>query len=240
MDKTRGRALPQIFVPETAFGRWFLNTEVWTHHVLRVAINDLKRLLPDPAAHHSVVLDAGCGHGRSLALLAGAFRPDVLLGLDSERLVLTNARVRATGVSAARVVSGDCMRLPMRDSSVDMVFCHQTLHHLVEQDRALAEFFRVLRPGGVLLVAESTRAYIYSWIIRLLFRHPMDVQRSADEYLAMLRAHGFLVRPGAVSYPYLWWSRSDLGTAERVLRIAPPPFGRREETLVNVVAVKPA
>ena len=232
------------FVPETGFGRWFLNTQTWTTHVLRVAIQDLKQLLPNPAARFPVVLDAGCGHGRSLSLLAAAFQPDVLIGLDAEALVLHNARARAGeagagDAGAARLVLGDCTRLPLRDASIDLLFCHQTLHHLVDQDRALAEFFRVLRPGGVLLVAESTKAYIHSWIIRLLFRHPMDVQRTADEYLGMIRAHGFAVRPDAVSYPYLWWSRADLALAERALRIAPKPPEMREETLINVVAVKP-
>jgi hypothetical protein len=76
-------------------------------------------------------------------------------------------------------------------------------------------------------------------MIRWLFRHPMHSQRSAGEYLAMMRAHGFIVTPDAVSCPYLWWSRSDLGAAERVLRIPPRPGGAREETLLNVVAVKP-
>ena len=56
---------------------------------------------------------------------------------------------------------------------MDLIFCHQTFHHLVEQERALAEFYRVLKPGGYLLFAESTEAYIDTWVIRWLFRHPM-------------------------------------------------------------------
>ena len=81
------------------------------------------------------------------------------------------------------VLHGDCAQLPLPDASADIVFCHQTFHHLVEQDRALAEFRRVLKPGGILLFAESTDAYIKSWVIRLLFRHPMHVQKSANGYL---------------------------------------------------------
>jgi hypothetical protein len=48
-----------------------------------------------------------------------------------------------------------------------------------------------------------------------LFRHPMDVQRTAPEYLAMIIGAGFEVRPEAVSYPFPWWSRPDLGVMER-------------------------
>jgi len=48
------------FVPETAFGLWFLRTTTWEHHVLRVAINDLKRLVDEinarPAAAKAMAL----------------------------------------------------------------------------------------------------------------------------------------------------------------------------------------
>jgi hypothetical protein len=96
----------------------------------------------------------------------------------------------------------------------------------------------VLKPGGLLLFAESTRAYIHSWIIRLLFRHPMEVQRSAPEYLAMIRDAGFFINPESLSYPYSWWSRPDLGIMERWFGVA--PRAAREETLINLVAVRPA
>jgi SAM-dependent methyltransferase len=229
------------FVPETRFGVWFLNTRIWSDRVLTVALDDLRRMMDRPDARYPVVLDVGCGHGRSIPLLMDAFRPGQLIGVDRERAVLANAVPRAARMGrAVTLLLGDCSGLPLRDASVDLIFCHQTFHHLVEQERALREFHRVLRPSGVLLFAESTRAYIGSWMIRWLFRHPMHVQRTAGEYVAMLRAHGFAVGPGAISCPYLWWSRTDLGAAERLLRIPPPPHGRREETLLNAVAVKVA
>jgi len=227
------------FVPESRFGFWFLNTQTWSDYVLKVALRDLRRMMDQPEKNFPVMLDVGCGHGRSLPLLAEAFRPARLLGLDREPRVLANARPRAAKIGPmVTLIRGDCTTLPLAAGSVDLIFCHQILHHLVPQAQALREFHRVLRPGGVLLLAESTRAYIEWWIIRLLFRHPMHVQRTAGEFLAMVRACGFVVTPDAISYPYLWWSRTDLGIPERVLRIPPPPTGRREETLLNVVAVK--
>jgi len=77
-------------------------------------------------------------------------------------------------------------------------------------------------------------------VIRWLFRHPMEVQKSADEYLAMLRQQGFEFSERNVSYPYLWWSRSeDFGLLERWGIRKPKPFGQRNETLVNAAVRKP-
>jgi SAM-dependent methyltransferase len=229
---------PRAFVPESRFGRWFLDWQIWTDYVLKVAIADLRRMMRHTDAVYPVVLDVGCGHGRSLPLLMEAFRPQRLIGVDREKLVLINAARRATAIGhAVTLIQGDCSWLPLRDGSVDLIFCHQTFHHLVDQTRALQEFHRVLRPGGLLLFAESTRFYIESWIIRLLFRHPMEVQRSADEYLAMIRSSRFTVGPDGISLPYLWWSRADLGTLEW-LGFPPQPAGRRNETLLNAVGTR--
>jgi ubiquinone/menaquinone biosynthesis C-methylase UbiE len=228
------------YVEETGFGFWFLQSHVWQHHVLRVAINDLKRLagtLPQAP----VLLDAGCGQGKSFALLAEAFRPARLIGLDADPHSLACSRAEAERLGLdVQLIASDCAAIQLADASVDVLFCHQTFHHLVEQEKALAEFWRVLKPGGLLLFAESTKFYIDTWVIRWLFRHPMDVQKSAEQYLEMLRQQGFAFNERNVSYPYLWWSRAtDFGLLERLGIRRPRPVGQREETLVNVVARKP-
>jgi ubiquinone/menaquinone biosynthesis C-methylase UbiE len=235
--------LAPAYIPETAFGDWFLQTPTWDVHVLEVALRDLDPMIPARRASYPVVIDVGCGWGRSLKKLNERFAPERLVGFDiAPGMVEAAARevvgLRTASGNAAEIVQASSAALPLPDASVDLLFCHQTFHHLVDQDAAIAEFFRVLKPGGVLLFAESTRRYIHSWIIRLLFRHPMEVQKTAPEYLALVRTAGFAVTDAQVSYPFLWWSREDLGLVERVLRIKPPAV--REETLINLVATRPA
>lgn len=229
------------YVPETRIGFAFLRTHTWQHHVLRVAINDLRRLFGGALPAAPVLLDAGIGQGKSLRYLNQTFAPSQLIGVDADPLSLALCQQEAQRQGLAIQLHGaDCAQLPLADASVDLVFCHQTFHHLVEQERALAEFYRVLKPGGYLLFAESTKAYIDTWVIRWFFRHPMQVQKSAEQYLAMLRGQGFEFGPANVSYPYLWWSRAkDFGLLERLRLKAPPAPGQREETLVNAVARKP-
>lgn len=225
-------------VDETRFGKWFLRTDTWAVHVLDRALDDLTRLLPQRRADYPVVMDVGCGCGRSLQKLQARFKPQRLVGVDiDDRMLAASAHRIAKEKVHAELLQGSSARLPMADASVDLLFCHQTFHHLVEQEAAMRDFFRVLKPGGVLLFAESTRRYIESWVIMLLFRHPMEVQRTAPEYLQMVRDGGFHVAPESISHPYLWWSRPDLGVLERWFHVRPP--SGREETLINLVATKP-
>ncbi|MCJ8206061.1 class I SAM-dependent methyltransferase [Pseudomonas sp. RGM2987] len=233
--------LSDNYVEETRFGFWFLRSHTWQHHVLRVAINDLRGLFNQPLPVSPVLLDAGCGQGKSFQYLRQTFAPQRLIGVDADPHSLDlSAEEAARQGMAVELIGSDCAQLPVPDASVDLLFCHQTFHHLVEQEKALAEFYRVLKPGGYLMFAESTEAYIDTWVIRWLFRHPMHVQKSAAQYLGMIREQGFQFEDRNVSYPYLWWSRAkDFGLLERFGLRQPKPFGEREETLVNVVARKP-
>ncbi len=229
------------YVAETRFGFWFLQSQVWQQQVLRVAINDLQRLIDQPLPANTVLLDVGCGQGKSFRLLQQAFAPQHLQGLDADPQSLARSRAEAERQGLdVELFSSDCAAIQRPSASVDILFCHQTFHHLVQQQQALAEFWRVLKPGGWLLFAESTKFYIDTWVIRWLFRHPMEVQKSAEEYLAMLSAQGFEFGPQNLSYPYLWWSRSrDFGLLERWGLRQPKPVGQREETLINAAVRKP-
>jgi ubiquinone/menaquinone biosynthesis C-methylase UbiE len=233
--------LSDHYVEETRFGLWFLRSRIWQHYVLRLAINDLRGLFSDAPPADPVLLDAGCGQGKSFPLLRQAFAPARLIGVDADPQSLTmSAEEVARQGMEVELIGSDCASLKLPDASIDLLFCHQTFHHLVQQEQALAEFYRVLKPGGYLLFAESTEAYIDTWVIRWLFRHPMHVQKSAAQYLQMIRQQGFEFTAQNVSYPYLWWSRAkDFGLLEHLGVCKPKPFGQREETLVNVVARKP-
>lgn len=64
----------------------------------------------------------------------------------------------------------------------------------------------------------------------------MEVQKTSDEYVAMIRQAGFDLPEERISLPYLWWSRPDIGFLEWIGVRVPTT---REETLVNVVAIRP-
>lgn len=97
------------------------------------------------------LLDAGCGNGFGLELLAKTFRPARLVGFDLMPEQVERAKRR--GLSA-EISVGDITAIAQPDGSFDGVFVFGILHHVVEWRAALVELARVLRPGGVLLVEE--------------------------------------------------------------------------------------
>jgi ubiquinone/menaquinone biosynthesis C-methylase UbiE len=229
------------YVPETRFGTWFLNTPTWKLNVLDPALDDLQRLMPKPLPAGAKIIDVGCGFGHSFSELAKRFQPASIVGLDADRTVNTRAQAQADLCQQTHGVSVDIQQADATDTgfesnTFDLVLCHQTFHHFVEQEAAMAEFFRILKPGGMLFFAESTKRYIETLQIRLLFRHPMQVQKTAPEYVAVVRAAGFDLPDARISYPYLWWSRPDAGILEKLGFKVPTV---REETMLNAVAMKP-
>jgi ubiquinone/menaquinone biosynthesis C-methylase UbiE len=228
-----------IFVKETKFGDWFINTKMWQIRVIDRALDDLVRLIPQGQVKVNTVLDVGCGFGHSFQSLYKKFQPNKIIGLDADPDIQKRAGDAAlkctTPVTLVHASANDMSKIA--DAEVDMVFCHQSFHHIIEQEQTMREFYRVLKPNGLLLFAESTKYYIETLQIRMFFRHPMHVQKTADEYIAIIRHAGFDVPQQQISLPYLWWSRPDGGFFEWVGLPVPE---KRDETLVNVVAVKKA
>lgn len=95
------------------------------------------------------LLDAGCGTGANLHLFHKLFPEARLTGLDASPLALKH-------ISAPEAVTlrlGDVNRLDLPDLSFDVVFSGNVLgQQSASPPQAVAEFFRVLRPGGVVLL----------------------------------------------------------------------------------------
>lgn len=94
-------------------------------------------------------LDAACGTGRLGDLLAA--RGHRVIGVDSSPEMLAIARAK---VPAGDFRSGDLYRLPVDDAAIDLVTCALALTHVTDLGPVLAEFARVLRPGGRLVISD--------------------------------------------------------------------------------------
>lgn len=225
------------WVPETKFGHWFLGTNVWTRYVVEVALAELAELLPTGARKPMRVLDVGCGPGVSLPMLEKHFAPEEIIGLDIDPAEIRRAQRQAERCRCrVQIWRGDAKAINLPDGSVDLVLCHQLLHHVVDQEAVLKELYRVLAPGGGVLVSESCREFIMTAPVRLLFRHPNGVQKSADEYVELVRAAGFVIEAGGVKKSRPFWSQPDGGLGER---IGWREKGEGEPTEVSIAGLKP-
>ncbi|MBM7789681.1 class I SAM-dependent methyltransferase [Tenggerimyces flavus] len=117
--------------------------------VRSTAIALAHRYLPAP----SRVLDVGCGTGRLLRDLRTNHPHAQLVGVDPAAKMLLEASALARG-SNLRLVRAAAERLPFASHSFDLVFVTMSMRHWSRPRAGVAEVVRVLRPDGVLVVAE--------------------------------------------------------------------------------------
>ncbi|MEV4566189.1 class I SAM-dependent methyltransferase [Nonomuraea sp. NPDC049419] len=101
------------------------------------------------------VLDVGCGTGYLTRILSPVVAPTGhVTGLDPSPAMIDHARGRSPANCSYTV--GEGQRLPYPDGSFDLVVSSLAIHHMPSEARpeALRQMFRVLRPGGRLLIAE--------------------------------------------------------------------------------------
>jgi SAM-dependent methyltransferase len=131
--------------------------QMWYFHALnRRHVHWLERLLPPGPAR---VLDAGCGTGGLIKALHSANPDWRATGLDFMPLACTLARER-TGVE---IVQGSITGLPFADGSFDAVVSADVVCQVEDGARALHEFARVVRPGGVVLVNVPAFRWLWSY-----------------------------------------------------------------------------
>ena len=137
------------------------------------------------------VLDAGCGTGGLLRRLAAAAGDCRFQGLDFSPLACELARER-TGLP---VTLGSVLALPFGDTTFDAIVSCDVVCQVAEPERALAEFRRVLRPGGVLILTLPA----YRWMYSYHDRQVGNLRRySRGETASLLQGSGF--RPLAMTY----------------------------------------
>lgn len=143
-------------------------------------------------------LDVGCGSGVLMRLAAGIVGPSGLaVGIDPAPRMIEVARQNAAGISQAEFRLAAIEHLPFESGSFDIATASLMLHHLppdLKRD-GLREVYRVLRPGGRLIVVDLDRpANALWWLLAWpLLMMPITASNLRGEIPAYLRDAGFEV-----------------------------------------------
>jgi ubiquinone/menaquinone biosynthesis C-methylase UbiE len=131
------------------------------------------------------VLEVGAGPGAATHALASRARH--VTSLEYSHKFCVDLREK---VGAADVVQGDAANLPFKDHIFSSAIAMLVLHHLRSreaQDRAFAEIYRVLKPGGVFIALEITD----SWLARVLHIRSTFVPVAPGQLASRMRTAGF-------------------------------------------------
>lgn len=171
-------------------------------HVVRSLLGGLRSA---PAQ----VLDAGCGTGGLLRRLREAQPAWQLTGVDFSPLACALARERA----GTTVLQGSIAELPFADATFDAVISCDVVCQVADPARAVREFYRALKPGGMAVLTMPAYAWLHSY-------HDDQVgnlrRYTRRELNALLQAAGFRVEDST------YWNMLPFPLAVVRRRILPP------------------
>lgn len=134
-----------------------------------------------------IVADLGAGEGLVSQLLARRAKQVWCIDSSPKMVEVGTALAEKNGLANLAYKLGDIEQVPLDDASVDLAILSQALHHAQHPQTAVAEAFRILKPGGQLLVLD-------------LREHDFEKARElyADVWLGFTEntLHGFLQKAG--------------------------------------------
>jgi ubiquinone/menaquinone biosynthesis C-methylase UbiE len=213
-------------------------SEVEAHrYALEPAIREFARFEESKGLQ---VLDAGCGiatDGLQFARAGARYQ-----GIDFSPTALALARRRfAMETQPGEFVQGSLTDLPFPDGSFDLVYSNGVIHHIPETARAVAEFHRVLRPGGRAVVLVYHRHSINHMLNIMVVRRLLlsllvvpgattAIARITGESPELLEAHRELLREHGLRYvtdAQLFLSNNTDGPGNPLSKVYTAPAARR-------------
>lgn len=108
------------------------------------------------------IIDLGCGDGYYLYLLNNLPGRPKLIGFDNDKVVLRNARKNLISKDI-KLIEGNLIKMPFRDNAFIKAIMTEVLEHIEDDDKALTETYRILKPNGVLVLTVPSYNFPFLW-----------------------------------------------------------------------------
>lgn len=108
------------------------------------------------------VLDLGCGRGFYLKVLSSYWSDLKLYGVDLNQDYLKTAKEILKG-RRVQLIKADATKLPFSDNFFDRIIASEILEHIKDDQKALSEIYRVLKPNGIVMMTVPNRNYPFLW-----------------------------------------------------------------------------
>ena len=115
----------------------------------------------DSLKNNGYLLDIGCGNASQTEYFARHFTQTVGVDLQFHRLPGFQKELIDSGISNIELMGANSQNLPFNHDVFDYVTCFEVLEHVVEQQRTLAEIWRVLKPNGIIILSVPHRWWIF-------------------------------------------------------------------------------
>ncbi len=138
------------------------------------------------------ILDVGCGTGEILKSITERYSFAQLYGLDISEEMLKQANDKLKGT--ATLILGDAENITLETNSFDLLLCTDSFHHYPNPQQAISEFYRVLKHGKFLLIADYWKPFPIRQIMNLFisYSNEGDVKiYSKKEIIEFLKQGGF-------------------------------------------------
>jgi len=141
----------------TDYGSWFKPARGQVIDTLEKAA--LAKALPN--RKYERALDVGIGNGRLLPIYAPYAKHITGMDISSEQLDQATNAARELGINFDTKLCQEASKIEIPDNSYDLIVCSRVLQHVYDWRESVAEFARILKPGGDLVLLTYNRASVY-------------------------------------------------------------------------------